>query len=197
MLDYALSKHCAKPVGRAVLCPPNAWVDRRRHARSDAPYPHCLLTAQSHFHATLHLNSPRGGVWSRHAVSKQSSFPCSQCGTPRPAFRFAGKKRGPDCEKIRPLQDDGHLTAGVATAVVPVAVVACRAGATAHRVDLDKFTLFKLQDRRPGALCDCFVAAMAAAIPIQRLPNTNSASLDNVKPLSVESPLDAVAVHMP
>ena len=28
--------------GLAVLCPPNAWICKRRRARSDAPYPDCL-----------------------------------------------------------------------------------------------------------------------------------------------------------
>jgi hypothetical protein len=37
-----LTNNEAKLAGRAVLCPPNAWVDRRRRARSDAPYLHCL-----------------------------------------------------------------------------------------------------------------------------------------------------------
>jgi hypothetical protein len=31
-------------VGRAVLCPPNAWFGTRRRARSAAPYPFYLRT---------------------------------------------------------------------------------------------------------------------------------------------------------
>jgi hypothetical protein len=33
-----LTYNWAKLVGRAVPCPPDAWIDNRRRARSDAPY---------------------------------------------------------------------------------------------------------------------------------------------------------------
>ena len=42
-----LTNHEAKLVGRAVLCPPNMWIAKRRRARSDAPYLKYLSTAQS------------------------------------------------------------------------------------------------------------------------------------------------------